>query len=144
MKKKLFSLFLFFTAFALAFSSFNVHKIYATLSASGSSDLTGVEDVEVTVGDKMILKDGTPVKDVFNSTDDLINLLVKVLFIGAGFVLFIMVIGAGFAMIQGGGKDMEKAKGTMTSAIIGFIIMFAAYWIMQIIQMLTGLNLGFK
>lgn len=133
-------------AFALVFSSLDINKISADVGNAdqAQTDLTEVENVEVNVSNKMTLKDGTPIQEVFNSTDDLINLLVKVLFIGAGFVLFFMIIGAGFAMIQGGGKDMEKAKGTMTSALIGFIIMFAAYWIMQLIQMLTGLNLGFK
>ena len=55
-----------------------------------------------------------------------------------------MIVGAGFAMVQGGSKDKDKAKSTMTSAALGFIIMFAAYWIMQIIQLLTGINMGFN
>ncbi len=101
------------------------------------------QDVVVTLDDKLVLKDGSLVKDVFNSTDDIVNLLVGVLFIGAGFVLFIMMIGAGFAMISGGGSDKEKAKTTLTSALIGFVIMFAAYWIMQIIQLLTGVDMFF-
>lgn len=111
---------------------------------SGSGvEFQNVDNVGITIDDKLTLKDGTPVKEVFNSTEDMINLLVKVIFIAAGSVLFFMIIGAGLAMIGGSGGDKEKSKTTMTSALVGFVVMFAAYWIMQIIQLLTGTTLGF-
>jgi len=109
----------------------------------GYTKVVEIENVEIPLSDKLILKDGTPVKEVFNSTDDMVNLIVKVVFVGAGTVLFVMIIMAGFSMIGGDSKDKDKAKTTMTSAAIGFIVMFAAYWIMQIIQLLTGVNMGF-
>lgn len=113
------------------------------MAAGEGVELKNIENVEIPLSDKLILKDGTPVKEVFNSTDDMVNLIVKVVFVGAGMVLFFMIIMAGFSMIGGESKDKDKAKTTMTSAVIGFIVMFAAYWIMQIIQLLTGLNVGF-
>lgn len=109
----------------------------------GYTKVVEIENVEIPLSDKLILKDGTPVKEVFNSTDDMVNLIVKVVFVGAGTVLFVMIIMAGFSMIGGDSKDKDKAKTTMTAAAIGFIVMFAAYWIMQIIQLLTGVNMGF-
>lgn len=139
MKKRLLLFFFLFSAFALSFSFAKVANIFA----ADATDSTQLEEIEIPLSEKFILKDGTPVKDVFNSTDDMLNLIVKVIFVGAGLILFVMIIGAGIAMIQGGGKDAEKAKTTMTSAAIGFGIMFAAYWIMQIIQLLTGINMGF-
>ncbi|MBU1033351.1 hypothetical protein KKI22_00165 [Patescibacteria group bacterium] len=139
MKNKFLLFLLLFSAFVFNFSFIKTPLALAV----GATSSEQVEEVEISLGEKLILKDGTPVKDVFNSTDDMLNLIVKVLFVGAGLVLFIMIVGAGFAMIQGGGKDAEKAKTTMTSAVLGFIIMFAAYWIMQIIQLLTGINMGF-
>lgn len=139
MKNKFLLFLLLFSAFVFNFSFI---KMPVALAADDAGS-TQVEEVEINLGEKLILKDGTPVQDVFNSTDDMLNLIVKVLFVGAGLVLFVMIVGAGFAMIQGGGKDAEKAKTTMTSAVLGFIIMFAAYWIMQIIQLLTGINMGF-
>lgn len=112
-------------------------------ASGGDSGLDKIQNVEIPLSDKLILKDGTPVKEVFNSTDDMVNLIVKVVFVGAGLVLFFMIIMAGFAMIGGDSKDKDKAKTTMTSAVIGFIVMFAAYWIMQIMQLLTGVSMGF-
>ena len=110
---------------------------------NGYEPVVKIENVEIPLSDKLILKDGTPVKEVFNSTDDMVNLIVKVVFVGAGIVLFLMIVMAGFSMIGGDSKDKDKAKTTMTSAAIGFIVMFAAYWIMQIIQLLTGTSMGF-
>lgn len=101
------------------------------------------EDVQISLDDKLILRDGTPVKEVFNSTDDIINLIVRVLFVGAGMVLFFIIIAAGFALIKGDSKDKDQAKTQMTGALVGFLIMFAAYWIMQIIQLVTGIGMGF-
>jgi hypothetical protein len=144
MKNKFLLFLLLFSAFVFNFSFIKTSVAFAGVTPTATpTTTTQVEEVEISLGEKLILKDGTPVKDVFNSTDDMLNLIVKVLFVGAGLVLFIMIIGAGFAMIQGGGKNAEKAKTTMTSAVLGFIIMFAAYWIMQIIQLLTGINMGF-
>lgn len=104
---------------------------------------TDIENVEVSLGDKITLKDGSQVQEVFNSADDMVNLLVKVIFVGSGMVLFFMIVGAGFAMITGGSDDKGKAKTTMTTALIGFVIMFSAYWIMQIIQLITGIDMNF-
>lgn len=138
---------MFFSVLLTVLFLFKPTQIFAdtidTTADDTDTSLLTVQDVEVPLSDKIILKDGTPVKDVFNSTDDMVNLLVKVVFVGAGIILFIMVIVAGYGLISGGGQDKEKSKTTMTSAVIGFIIMFAAYWIMQIIQLLTGLDLGF-
>jgi hypothetical protein len=119
-----------------------------SVTGSGSGTGSGLgalqaETIEVSLGDKIILKDGTPVKDVFNSTDDMINLIVRVLFIGAGLVLFFIIIVAGFSLIKGESKDKDQAKTQITGALIGFLVMFAAYWIMQIIQLITGVGMGF-
>jgi len=111
--------------------------------AQTSVQFQNVSDVGVSLDDKLVLKDGSLVKDVFNSTDDMVNLLVGVIFVGTGLVLFVMTVGAGFAMISSKGGDKEKAKTTLTSALTGFVVMFAAYWIVQIIQLLTGVDMFF-
>ena len=117
--------------------------VVSQASAAGGVQSQDVESVEIPLNDKLVLKDGSPVQEVFNSTDDMLNLLVKVLFLGSGMVLFVMIIGAGLAMIQGGSSDKEKSKKTMTSALVGLVIMLAAYWIMQILQLITGIYMGF-
>jgi len=63
----------------------------------------------------------------------------------AGVVLLFLLIGGGIGMIAGAGKDSPeqtaKGKQAVTSAVVGFIIVFAAYWIVQLIEEFTGLPL---
>lgn len=59
----------------------------------------------------------------------------------AGVVLLFLLVGGGIAIIAGSGSDnpeqMQKGKQAVTSAIIGFIIVFVAYWIVRLIEVLT-------
>jgi len=102
------------------------------------------EDVEINPSDYLVLSDGKKVSEVFSTPADMVNLLVRVVFVLVGLILFAMIVFSGFSMIAGGESDnKEKAKTTMTSALIGFLLIFAAYWIMQIIKILTGADIGF-
>lgn len=63
----------------------------------------------------------------------------------AGIILLFMLIGGGIAIISGGGKNdpksVEQGKKTATSALIGFILIFFAYWIVRLVETITGLEL---
>jgi hypothetical protein len=58
----------------------------------------------------------------------------------AGFGLLLMIIASGFTLMLSVGdpKKMEKGKATLTNAIIGFIVIFAAFWIVQILGIVFG------
>ncbi len=116
--------------------SLGATKVFAEYDIGG-----GRTEIDITSG--LTLRNGQRVSDNYNSTDDIVNLVVRVIFAAAGVVLFVMIIVAGFGLIKGGSGNKDQSKNTMTSAITGFIIMFAAYWIMQILQLLTGINMGF-
>jgi len=59
----------------------------------------------------------------------------------AGVALFLMFIVGGFSFLFSGGdqKKLEQAKGTLTSAIIGLVVIIAAYLILRLISTMTGL-----
>lgn len=63
----------------------------------------------------------------------------------AGIILLFILIGGGIGMIRGAGKSdpktMEQGKQAATSALIGFIVVFSAYWIVKLIELITGLEL---
>ena len=63
----------------------------------------------------------------------------------AGIILLFILIGGGIAMIKGAGKSdpksMEQGRQAATSALIGFIVVFSAYWIVKLIETITGLSL---
>lgn len=62
------------------------------------------------------------------------------IFAFAGIGLLIMIIASGFTLMTSVGdpKKMEKGKATLTNAIIGFILIFAAFWIVQIVGVVFG------
>lgn len=59
-----------------------------------------------------------------------------------GILLFIMLVIGGFTFLFSGGdqKKLEKAKGTVTNAIIGLIVLLCAYIILLIIKAFTGVD----
>ncbi len=60
----------------------------------------------------------------------------------AAIALFIMLIVGGFKYITSGGnpKSLESAKKTLTSAILGMILVASAYLILRFIGVFTGAN----
>jgi Na+-driven multidrug efflux pump len=74
----------------------------------------------------------------FNSFGEIISFIFPKILIIGGIIFFVLVIIAGFGVINGSGNDdphsKEQAKNFLTYAIIGFIIMFGAYWILQILS----------
>lgn len=63
----------------------------------------------------------------------------------SGIILLFLLIGGGIGMIAGAGKSdpktVETGKKAATSALIGFIVVFSAYWIVKLIETITGLKL---
>lgn len=96
---------------------------------------------QVDIGQNWQLSGGAG-KGGFASLSDIVtSLLPKILIIG-GVVAFILVIIAGVGVISAAGSGdshgTENRKNFLVYAIIGLVIMFGAYWILQIINFITG------
>ncbi len=83
------------------------------------------------------------VRGVYNEPSTLVNLIVNNIFVFAGVIIFGLTIYSGFQFVSGGSKGIDNAKQTMTTALIGFLMMFAAYWVVQIIEAMTGVSILF-
>jgi hypothetical protein len=61
----------------------------------------------------------------------------------AGIILFVMLILAGLKMLTGAtnSKSIDEGKQMITTAVIGFIILFAAYWIAQLLEIIFGIKI---
>jgi hypothetical protein len=59
-----------------------------------------------------------------------------------GVALFVMFVIGGYNFLLSGGdqKKLEKAKGTLTAAIAGVIIIVVAYLILKTITLFTGVD----
>jgi len=81
-----------------------------------------------------------PVK--FNSLADLVNNAKDIFFPIAGIVLLAYLIWGGFDYLtsMGDPKKAEAGRTKITNAIIGFFIIFTAYWIVQLVAFVLGLR----
>lgn len=59
-----------------------------------------------------------------------------------GVALFIMLVIGGFGFLFAGGdqKKLEKARGTLTAAVTGVVIIVVAYLILRTISLFTGVD----
>ena len=73
----------------------------------------------------------------------IINSLVKYVFIIAGLALLGLIIAGGYELMTSAGNPeiMKKGQGKIVSAIVGFLIIFLAYWIAQALGIMLGFNL---
>ena len=99
---------------------------------------------EVNIGDKFIIGGGkTLTEGGYKDIGTFISSIHPNVYVIAGIILLLLLIFGGLMTIinQGNEQAQEQGKNAMTSAIIGFVIIFASFWIIQIIQVLTGVNI---
>lgn len=81
----------------------------------------------------------------FQSVGSLISLLLPNALLFAGVSLFIMILVMGFRIMQSGGggdaEGMAKGKRALTYAIAGFVLIFSAYFIIQMIEFMTDIKI---
>jgi hypothetical protein len=77
-----------------------------------------------------------------SSLADIISALLPYIFSIAGILILIYLIMGGLQLMTSGGdpKAMESAKGKITNALVGFVIVFASYWIVQLLANVLGLQ----
>ncbi len=75
----------------------------------------------------------------------IISTLLQNIYVLAGIILFILLIVGGLGFIIGAGGDnpeqAKRGKQAITAALIGFAIIFCSYWIIKIIEIVTGLSI---
>ena len=102
---------------------------------------------QVDIGKEWILKPGQSItgSPQFQTPSALISIILKNVYVLAGVFLLILLIFGGFSIIMGAGQGDAKKTGqgkkAATSAVVGFLVIFASYWIIQIIQIITGFDI---
>lgn len=78
-----------------------------------------------------------------DSLGGIINSALPTILSIAGLILFGMLVSGGFTMLAGAAdkEAQEKGKKQITSALIGFFVIFLAYWIAQILQVIFKINI---
>ena len=81
----------------------------------------------------------------FDNFGSIVNVIIRNAYVFAGIISFIILVFGGFSVIMAAGsgdtKQLEKGKQTITYAVLGLILVVTSYWIVQIIEKVTGLSL---
>ena len=99
------------------------------------------------IGDEFWLKPNQSIgsKTVFQTLNSFVSAVLPNIYIIAGIILFIYLLIGGIGFIKSAGQEntegLKKAQQTITTALVGFLIIFASYWIIQLIEIVTGLNI---
>lgn len=104
-----------------------VHKIFAQ-----STDLTIPGGVSIP----------NPVGFKFNKIGAILNEAIPFIFAFAGIGLLLMLLSAGFNFLTSAGdpKKLEAGKQRLTNALVGFLIIFVAYWAVQMAGVIFGIK----
>ena len=76
---------------------------------------------------------------------DVVNRAMTYIFLFAGVGLLVMLLMGGFELLTSSGDPKKMQAGTqkLTWGLVGFIIVFIAYWMTQVAQVIFKVNFGF-
>lgn len=141
--KRLFISFITATTLTLLFLSTNV-TLSQAIGGAPDQAIHGLTKDNYTLDDfDPLLKSGSIAADNFKDPGSIVTRVMFFAFPLAGLILFVMLIYGGFKMILQATtkKSIEEGKKIITNAIVGFILLFAAYWIFQLIQVILGVQI---
>jgi hypothetical protein len=107
--------------------------------------LTHPAYAQVNIGDQFKFFNNQGIASIFPNLGSLISVLLFNAYVLAGIVFFLLLLIGGFGVIMGssGGNPEQAAKGSkaVVAALGGFLIIFLSYWIIRIIEVITGIDI---
>lgn len=78
----------------------------------------------------------------FGTIGAILNAMMPLIFGFAGFGLLLMIVSSGFTLLTSAGdaKKLESGKQRLTYAIVGFLVIFVAYWVVQLAGKIFGIQ----
>ena len=100
---------------------------------------------QIDIGSRFLIDTHTNLSDPTKITNVYVYNLVTGAISVSGILLLFLLIGGGIGMIAGAGKSdpktVEAGKHAATAALIGFLVVFSAYWIVRLVEVITKLQL---
>lgn len=88
---------------------------------------------------------GRAIRNVFGSFGEFFQHLLNPVFVIAGVIMLFLLIFGGFSVIIGAGSDnsgqVQEGQKAITAAVAGFVIIIASYFIVQLIEVITGVKI---
>lgn len=79
----------------------------------------------------------------YETIGQFVSAILPNVYIIAGLLIFILFIAGGVVIMTSGGSPDQQGKGAkaISAAVAGFLIIFLSYWIIQIIEYITGVDI---
>ncbi len=96
---------------------------------------------QLTGGDLDSISSGVGLTFATGSLGEIVSSLLKILFpiVGLLLLLYLLYGGYQYMLSRGDPKAIEAAKGVITNALVGFVIVFVAFWLVQLIGRVLGI-----
>ncbi len=84
-----------------------------------------------------------PVRSKFSTVGDLVSAVLPYVYTAAGLAMLVMLIFGGIELMTSGGDPgkIKSGYGKITSALIGFFLVFLSYAIVQLLQTAFGFKI---
>ncbi|MFH1961226.1 MAG: hypothetical protein ABIJ38_03285 [Patescibacteria group bacterium] len=79
----------------------------------------------------------------YGDIGSIVTTLIPNIYVVAGLVFFFLLVMGGINYMMAGGDDkaINKAKNTLTAAVIGFAIVFGSAFVIKILEVVLGINI---
>lgn len=113
------------------------------LSPPGDAFFNMVDPLQHGGGQTILDDQASPYANQLNSPGGIVSRALDFAFPIAGLILFVMLVWAGFEILVGAPskKSIDAGKQRATAALVGFLLLFATYWIFQIIEVVFGVRI---
>lgn len=83
------------------------------------------------------------VQNRYSSVGSIASLIIKYLFMAGGVLLFVLILMSGYKLVFMGDKKkaLSSVKQYLTTGVLGFFIMFGAWWIIRIIEVVMNVTI---
>lgn len=98
----------------------------------------------VDIGSQFLGPGASPLKES-TGLASIVSLVVRIGFVVSGILILFFIVFAGFQIVVGAGSNnpegAKKGKEAASAAAIGFAVVFTAYWIVRLIEVIIKVNI---
>lgn len=111
-------------------------------STADVNPVGGVSSQDIDLLNPLIIT-GSTQAETLSTPGGIVSRMLSFIFPIAGLILFAMISWGGFEILisASGQKGMEAGKNRITTAIVGFILLFSSYWMAQIVEAVFGIKI---
>lgn len=120
---------------------FSVYNVNSMAERKTTSDLT--EEYNPTTSSSLIPSYPFGFKFADKDVASIFNELLPYIYVFAGLILLFMMIFGGIGLMTAAGdpKKMEASQKRITMALVGFLIVFVSYFVVQIVEVVLGIKI---